>query len=166
MKPQQVQLNLVFKHLVSLCLAHEMRVLAFTFLVCQAAAFAPIPFLSRTMNAAPFSPLAVRDGEPESSTFRLCVLSNRPKVPALIAGLSSGIISLVSSVLAADGIEMAELPAPYVPVLFGLGLLVGVGVLTGSLGDVMDEEASLGLQSGARAKKDIERSRSSYFKKK
>mmetsp|Transcript_23959 Transcript_23959/g.66507 ORF Transcript_23959/g.66507 Transcript_23959/m.66507 type:complete len:145 (-) Transcript_23959:1542-1976(-) len=61
--------------------------------------------------------------------------------------------------------EYAELPPPYVPALFGLGLLVGVGVLTGSLGNVMDEEASLGMQSGARAKKEIERSRSSFFKK-
>jgi hypothetical protein len=41
-----------------------------------------------------------------------------------------------------------------------------VALLTGSLGNVMDEEASLGMQSGARAKKEIERSRSSYFKKK
>jgi hypothetical protein len=30
----------------------------------------------------------------------------------------------------------------------------------------MDEEASLGLQSGARAKKEMERGRSSYFRKK
>jgi hypothetical protein len=54
----------------------------------------------------------------------------------------------------------------YIPAIFGVVLLAGVGVLTGSLGDVMDEEASLGLQSGARAKKEIERSRSSYFGKK
>jgi hypothetical protein len=38
--------------------------------------------------------------------------------------------------------------------------------LTGSLGDVINEEAQLGMQSGARAKKEIDRSRSSYFKKK
>ena len=53
----------------------------------------------------------------------------------------------------------------YIPAIFGVVLLAGVGILTSSLGDVMDEEASLGLQSGARAKKEIERSRSSYFKK-
>ena len=62
--------------------------------------------------------------------------------------------------------EYAELPPPYVPVAFGLLLLVGVGALTGSLGNVLDEEASLGLQSGARAKKEQERARSSYFKNK
>jgi len=39
-------------------------------------------------------------------------------------------------------------------------------LLTGSLGDVIDEESQLGMQSGARAKKEMERSRSSYFKKK
>ena len=66
----------------------------------------------------------------------------------------------------ASEMELAELPPPYVPALFGVALLVGVGVLTGSLGNVMDEEASLGMQSGARAKKEIERSRSSYFKRK
>jgi hypothetical protein len=68
-------------------------------------------------------------------------------------------------VSAADDYEVAELPPVYVPILFAIGILGGVGVLTASLGDVMDEEASLGLQSGARAKKERERSRSSYFKK-
>jgi hypothetical protein len=82
------------------------------------------------------------------------------------AGLASAIFAFVPSAMAAaEEIEMAELPPPFVPVLFSLGLLVGVGVLTGSLGDVIDQEAMLGMQSGARAKKDIERSRSSYFKK-
>jgi hypothetical protein len=62
--------------------------------------------------------------------------------------------------------EVAELPPPYIPVIFALALVVGVGWLTSTLGNVMDEEASLGLQSGARAKKERERSSSSYFKKK
>jgi len=66
---------------------------------------------------------------------------------------------------AEDVAEYAELPPPYVPVAFAMVLLVGVGVLTSSLGNVMQEEAELGLQSGARAKKEMERSRSSYFKK-
>lgn len=58
-----------------------------------------------------------------------------------------------------------ELPPVYVPILFAIGVIGGVGVLTFSLGNVMDEEASLGLQSGARAKKERDRTRSSYFKK-
>ena len=67
--------------------------------------------------------------------------------------------------MAAEELEIAELPPVYVPVLFGVALVVGVGLLTSSLGNVMDEESSLGMQSGARAKKEAERSRSSYFKK-
>jgi len=71
----------------------------------------------------------------------------------------------LSAIAVADELEIAELPPVYVPILFAIGVLGGVGVLTASLGNVMDEEASLGLQSGARAKKERDRSRSSYFKK-
>eukprot|EP00555_Chaetoceros_dichaeta_P002827 CAMPEP_0198250432 /NCGR_PEP_ID=MMETSP1447-20131203/1631_1 /TAXON_ID=420782 /ORGANISM="Chaetoceros dichaeta, Strain CCMP1751" /LENGTH=84 /DNA_ID=CAMNT_0043935271 /DNA_START=307 /DNA_END=561 /DNA_ORIENTATION=+ len=66
---------------------------------------------------------------------------------------------------AAEEYEVAELPPPYIPVFFAILILGGVGWLTSSLGNVIDEEASLGLQSGARAKKERERSRSSYFNK-
>ena len=82
-----------------------------------------------------------------------------------LAGVATGFCALVAPAIASDDIELAELPPPYVPALFALVLLAGVGALTASLGDVLDEEASLGLQSGARAKKEIERSKSSYFKK-
>jgi hypothetical protein len=80
--------------------------------------------------------------------------------------LSGAIIWIPTAALATTDVELADLPPPYVPVIFGLVLIAGVGVLTGSLGDVIDDEAQLGLQSGARAKKEIERTRSSYFKKK
>jgi hypothetical protein len=40
---------------------------------------------------------------------------------------------------AADDYEVAELPPVYVPILFAIGIIGGVGVLTASLGDVMDE---------------------------
>jgi hypothetical protein len=87
---------------------------------------------------------------------------------AAAAGLACAIFAFVPTAMAAayEEAELAELPNPIVPVIFSFGLLVGVGVLTGTLGDVIDQEAMLGMQSGARAKKDIERSRSSYFKKK
>jgi hypothetical protein len=75
-------------------------------------------------------------------------------------------ISAAIAAAASDEVEMAELPPPYVPAVFAVVLLGGVGWFTASLGNVMDEEASLGLQSGAKAKKEMERSRSSYFKKK
>mmetsp|Transcript_12141 Transcript_12141/g.29309 ORF Transcript_12141/g.29309 Transcript_12141/m.29309 type:complete len:185 (-) Transcript_12141:204-758(-) len=87
-------------------------------------------------------------------------------VVSKIAGWVTGLGAFVANGIAADeAMEVAELPPPYVPAIFGVVLLAGVGILTSSLGNVMDEEASLGLQSGARAKKEIERSRSSYFKK-
>eukprot|EP00588_Corethron_pennatum_P029033 CAMPEP_0194318120 /NCGR_PEP_ID=MMETSP0171-20130528/14763_1 /TAXON_ID=218684 /ORGANISM="Corethron pennatum, Strain L29A3" /LENGTH=134 /DNA_ID=CAMNT_0039074931 /DNA_START=37 /DNA_END=441 /DNA_ORIENTATION=+ len=62
-------------------------------------------------------------------------------------------------------IEIMELPPPYVPVIFAFVCLGGVAALTGSLGDIISEEATLGERSGARAKKEMERTRSSYFKK-
>eukprot|EP00554_Chaetoceros_debilis_P015106 CAMPEP_0194119234 /NCGR_PEP_ID=MMETSP0150-20130528/38516_1 /TAXON_ID=122233 /ORGANISM="Chaetoceros debilis, Strain MM31A-1" /LENGTH=136 /DNA_ID=CAMNT_0038810867 /DNA_START=50 /DNA_END=460 /DNA_ORIENTATION=- len=64
-----------------------------------------------------------------------------------------------------EDLEIAELPPVWVPILFAIVIIGGVGLLTFSLGDVMNEEASLGLMSGAKAKKEKERSRSSYFKK-
>jgi hypothetical protein len=38
-----------------------------------------------------------------------------------------------------DDMELTELPPVYVPILFAIGVLGGVGVLTASLGNVMDE---------------------------
>jgi hypothetical protein len=86
-------------------------------------------------------------------------------VSGMAAVASSFALLPVGVARATEELEIAELPPVYVPVLFGVGLLVGVGFLTSSLGNVMDEESSLGMQSGARAKKEAERSRSSYFKK-
>eukprot|EP00543_Licmophora_paradoxa_P003172 CAMPEP_0202458712 /NCGR_PEP_ID=MMETSP1360-20130828/27379_1 /ASSEMBLY_ACC=CAM_ASM_000848 /TAXON_ID=515479 /ORGANISM="Licmophora paradoxa, Strain CCMP2313" /LENGTH=127 /DNA_ID=CAMNT_0049079389 /DNA_START=14 /DNA_END=397 /DNA_ORIENTATION=+ len=83
---------------------------------------------------------------------------------AALAGIATA-SSAVTPALAVDSYEVADLPPPYIPVIFGLGLLVGVGLLTGSLGDIMSEEASLGMLSGAQAKKEMQRSKSSYFKK-
>ena len=91
-------------------------------------------------------------------------LTSNTLIPTL-AGLSTGFVGCVAKVLAEEEYELAELPPPYIPALFGVALIAGVGILTASLGDVMTEEASLGMQSGARAKKEIERSRSSYFKR-
>lgn len=84
------------------------------------------------------------------------------------AAIAAGIMSSQAfiQVASASDAEIADLPPTYVPVGIGVLLLGGVGLLTSSLGDIMLEESSLGLQSGARAKKEMERSRSSYFKKK
>jgi len=67
---------------------------------------------------------------------------------------------------ASDDLEIESLPPPYVPIIFAIVIIGGVGLLTSSLGDVMYDEASWGMQSGAQAKKERERSRASYFKKK
>lgn len=55
------------------------------------------------------------------------------------AAASLGAFFQVGAVLAAEELEIAELPPPYVPVLFGVLLIAGVGVLTSSLGDVYTE---------------------------
>ena len=55
-------------------------------------------------------------------------------------------LSLFLGELLLDAVqEIAELPPPYVPALFGVALLVGVGLLTGSLGNVMDEESLVSI---------------------
>ena len=47
------------------------------------------------------------------------------------------------SAFAAEELEIESLPPVYVPILFAIGVLGGVGVLTASLGNVMDEGMSL-----------------------
>ena len=56
-----------------------------------------------------------------------------------LAGFITGITGFIGQGIAADDYELAELPPPYVPALFTLALLAGIGVLTASLGNVMDE---------------------------
>ncbi len=58
---------------------------------------------------------------------------------ASLAGFMTGAVGLIGQAMAAEELEYAELPPPYVPAIFGIVLLVGVGVLTSSLGNVMDE---------------------------
>ena len=78
-----------------------------------------------------------------TSTTRTSMMTSGV-VAAAVLGLCSGLASLSTRALAVVGdnnneIEMAELPPPYVPAGFALLLLVGVGVLTGSLGNVIDD---------------------------
>ena len=121
--------------------------------IAQAFAFAPVQYTSHSKVTEEVTPAFKQDDfSPQTSIGGA-------------AGFATGALALLQSAGAED-IEYAELPPPYIPVAFGLALVAGVGLLTGSLGNVIDEEASLGMQSGARARKDIERSRSSYFKKK
>lgn len=140
-----------------------MKVLFLLCTIYQASSFAPLVPIQPPIH---LSTNVVASTEESSLRF----LKKVSLLKTLSASLAS--LSLVPSALALDDfysgsqdIEVADLPSPYVPVLFGFALLGGVALLTGSLGDVMTEESSLGLQSGARAKKEMERSRSSYFKK-
>lgn len=137
--------------------------------VAQVMAFAPNGLVPKSRSSVAFrrveTPLFLSPIELSSADDSQASRYSTASVAA--AGLASAIFAFVPTVMAVtEEVELAELPPPFVPVLFSVGLLVGVGVLTGSLGDVIDQEAMLGMQSGARAKKDIERSRSSYFKKK
>lgn len=72
-------------------------------------------------------------------------MSNEPTVLDVSRGLKvaavagMGAFFQVGAALAAEELEIAELPPPYVPALFGVLLIVGVGVLTSSLGDVYTE---------------------------
>eukprot|EP00614_Pseudopedinella_elastica_P015572 CAMPEP_0172585376 /NCGR_PEP_ID=MMETSP1068-20121228/4801_1 /TAXON_ID=35684 /ORGANISM="Pseudopedinella elastica, Strain CCMP716" /LENGTH=100 /DNA_ID=CAMNT_0013379811 /DNA_START=165 /DNA_END=467 /DNA_ORIENTATION=+ len=72
---------------------------------------------------------------------------------------------LGSSIVLAKAMEMSDMPPPIVPVIFSFAILVAAGALQMSLGDVMSEEADLGISSGANARKEMERKNNSYFKK-
>ena len=139
----------------------KMKIILLLCMICQqASSFTPL------LSSKPAAKI-VSSTEQSSLSF---LLNKKTLTGTLSAAVTT--FSLVPSALALDDfysgsqdIEVADLPSPYVPVLFGFALLGGVALLTGSLGDVMTEESSLGLQSGAKAKKEMERSRSSYFKK-
>jgi hypothetical protein len=81
--------------------------------------------------------------EPSALDFDLKVAA------AAAAGLSTGAFFQVGAALAAEELEIAELPPPYVPLLFGVGILAGVGLLTSSLGDVYSEGTVFYLQSSS-----------------
>ena len=145
---------------------HDQAMIDFT----RHSAFQPFVEVTRSLSSSSSkrssSPSLVSD---QSSPPRggAGSLSLAPIVAALL--LNTWVPAVPSALALSDynesgGAELAELPPPYIPVIFGLGLLAGVGLLTSSLGNVMDEEASLGLQSGAKAKKEMERGRSSFFK--
>jgi len=148
-------------------------------LMCQAVAFAPastrtarLLSLETSLGAAdPSKGLHAAlnyEHEVTASFDPLCTSSTRHGAAAS-AGLSTSLLTFVGPVLAEvdmDDVEISELPPVWVPIIFAIAILGGVGLLTGSLGDVISDEASLGLMSGAQAKKEMERSRSSYFKKK
>ncbi|CAM9414568.1 unnamed protein product, partial [Pylaiella littoralis] len=59
----------------------------------------------------------------------------------------------------------SDLPPMWVPLAVGAVLTIGISLLQGSLGDVMNDEAKLGALSGARAAKQSARDRDMFKKK-
>ena len=74
---------------------------------------------------------------PSPAPSRKSIVFSSKMIPT-VTGLISGLSGFVAAGMAED-LEYAELPPPYVPALFGVVLVAGVGVLTASLGDVMTE---------------------------
>lgn len=68
-------------------------------------------------------------------------------IAAFVAVVTTWMETILPALAAEDDdvMIMAKLPPLYVPILFGLILLGGVGFLTTILGYVMDEELFLGL---------------------
>ncbi len=60
---------------------------------------------------------------------------------SLLAGCITFLTTIPLSAFAesADDLEIVDLPPVFVPILFAVGVLGGVGVLTATLGNVMDE---------------------------
>ena len=123
-------------------------------LACRAAAFAPpnhaasVRHQIRNGNAQyPVPLLAEQDDNEEGVVVSSAVTSLPPSAAAALARLASASMVALAplSALAADDIEIADLPPPWIPAVFSVFLVVGVGVLTGSLGNVIDE----GEQRGA-----------------
>jgi hypothetical protein len=123
-----------------------MKLMAFLCLFAQVCAFAPPsptsivrqPLRSVVAFAKPSSSSSSSDDDRQQTLVDI-LSEQRGFWASSVAGLVSGLGGYVAQGMAADELEMAELPPPYVPALFGVALLVGVGALTASLGNVMDE---------------------------
>jgi hypothetical protein len=128
-----------FKVIAALCLLAQ-QVYAF------------VPHQQSLTSRAPHHCLGMSSSNDEEQAA-MCLYSRLTATRAPRSSSSDGEHSLVSvlsekrglcgyvskGMAASDDIEIAELPPPYVPALFGVALLAGVGVLTASLGNVMDE---------------------------
>lgn len=87
------------------------------------------------------SPVSILDKQELTSSGSSKVVGNNNLKQALLAGCITFLTTTPLSAFAesADDLEVVDLPPPYVPILFAMGVLGGVGVLTASLGNVMDE---------------------------
>jgi hypothetical protein len=88
-------------------------------------------------------PMAIFGTSPKVDDHSLAdVLSEkRGFLASSVGGLVTGLSSCVAAGMAVEDYEyeIAQLPPTWVPAVFGIFLVAGVGVLTASLGNVMDE---------------------------
>jgi hypothetical protein len=121
------------------------KLIAFLCLSAQVCAFAPPSQTSIVRQSLRSVVAFARPSDTSSSSddqrTLVDVLSEKRGFWASpVAGLVLGLGGYVARGMASDeDLEMAELHPPYVPAIFGVVLLAGVGALTASLGNVMDE---------------------------
>lgn len=81
--------------------------------------------------------IAMNESSPDIGPIRAIDNMQRALFAGCIAVLTT--TPLPSFAESVDNLEIAELPPVYVPIVFAIGVIGGVGVLTASLGNVMDE---------------------------
>ena len=100
-------------------------------LLCYLAHHAVVAFvaplrLMRTTNSGSLSSAFLHKRQSEEAEWSEAIFlsSGHNRLVIAAAGLLSGVASIVPSALADTEVELADLPPTYVPVLFGLGLVV------------------------------------------
>jgi hypothetical protein len=124
----------------------KLKLLAAICLVGQVFAFLPQKMAVSQVRSLTFFKTMASSEDDLPADFQGATLGTPSNtfLAASMTGLVSGLYTLFPQVcLAADNYELEQLPPPYVPAIFAVVLLAGVGVLTGSLGNVMDEGALL-----------------------
>ena len=121
-------------------------------LMCHVAAFIPTSFHLRHAVTPPKAVAPEKHDifeAPTQVSIERSADEPRPILPS-VAGIVTAFVSAVGPALAAtnsDDLEIAELPPVYVPILFAIFIIGGVGLLTGSLGDVMND-GKFGITNG------------------
>jgi hypothetical protein len=113
--------------------------------------FSAFCILSSTQNVSAFSVCKTKAQfptetlKPPTTPFApVSDVSNSSTQPNISKTLATSLATIpllfpTIALAVSDDLELAELPPPYVPIVVAIGVLGGVGALTASLGDVMDE---------------------------
>ena len=98
------------------------------------------------------------------STSTAAIATTAVATPPISSGADNLGLVIADTMGVTDGrMDMSTMPDPIVPVFISFAILVGVGFLQMSLGDVYADEAALPLSSGVKAKREMERKTKSYF---